>query len=221
MVPGGENGEAVNVPGILTNRRAWLLRATALAATLSIRGSAATAREAVIGGPCEGCEWVFDGLPSLLGSASRIAPPDEPGSLLTLQGVVTTPQGRPAPGVVVYAYHTDRSGIYPPGENRHGRLRGWAITDAAGRYRFDTIRPGAYPQRTIPEHIHMHVVEPGVGTYYIDDVRFDDDPLLTAAHRGTAQRGGPGLARPERRGDAWLVRRDIALGRNIPGYIPR
>ena len=91
--------------------------------------------------------------------------------------------------------------------------------DAAGRYRFETIRPGSYPGRDVPQHIHMHVIEPGRATYYIDDVMFADDPKLTAAQRRllVSGRGGDGIAMPSRTGGAWHVVRDIALGANIPG----
>lgn len=173
-------------------------------------------RKKTLGGPCEGCEWVFDDSPATLTSRARIAPATEAGAPMVIEGVVTTSRGDPAAGVIVYAYHTDQSGLYPPAGNRHGRLRGWASTDARGRYRFDTIRPGAYPQRDVPEHVHMHVIEPGVGTYYIDNLEFEDDPL-NPRRRGE-DRGGTGLMRPMRRDGVWQARRDIVLGRNIPGY---
>jgi protocatechuate 3,4-dioxygenase beta subunit len=179
---------------------------------------ATAAREPVLGGPCEGCEHVFEGQPATLDAQARIAAADEPGAALVIEGVVTKADGTPAPGIVVYAYHTDAAGIYPSGSTAHGRLRGWVRSDAQGRYRFDTIRPGAYPGRTIPQHVHMHVIEPGRGTYYIDDVVFDDDPLLTAAQRRQMLRGrgGNGLAHPARDAQgAWQVRRDIRLGANI------
>jgi protocatechuate 3,4-dioxygenase, beta subunit len=196
-------------------RRALLVSGGALVAALAARTFAA-AREPVLGGPCEGCEWVFDDQPAKLSSRARIAPPDEPGVPMVIEGVVTRAGGAPAGGIIVYAYHTDATGIYPPAGNRHGRLRGWAVTDAQGRYRFDTIRPGAYPGRSIPQHVHMHVIEPGRGTYYIDELRFTDDPLITDANRRTDERGGKGLVTPEKRGDGWYARRDIALGLNIP-----
>lgn len=203
---------------------------TLLAFTASAAAQApprVTGTEPIIGGPCEGCEAVFEGIPDDPPSTVRIAPADEPGEPLRIRGVVTDRGGRPAPGVVVYAYHTDAEGIYPRDEHlsgsaaRHGRLRAWATTDADGRYEFETILPGHYPGRDAPRHVHMHVIEPGCCTYYIDSIHFTDDPLLDeAARRDTADaRGGSGLVTP-RRGDAgsWVVERDIRLGRNVPGY---
>lgn len=196
---------------------AWLLAAAVPAA----------AREAVIGLPCEGCEAVFDGKPAQLISAARIAPTQEPGQALLLSGQVRNAAGEAVSGVIVYAYQTDRGGVYPRDARlsgaaaRHGRLRGWAATDAQGRYSFRTIRPGGYPTSDEPQHIHLHVIEPGRCTYYLGDVLFDDDPRLTAARRARQRLayGGSGIARPQ--GDArtgWRVQRDIVLGLNVPGY---
>lgn len=181
----------------------------------------AVAREPVVGGPCEGCEHVFVGRPEPLESRSRIAPASATGVPMVIEGTVRHPDGTPAPGIVVYAYQTDAGGIYPRGDTAHGALRGWAHSDANGRYGFDTIRPGAYPDSNIPQHVHMHVIEPGRVTYYIDDLVFDDDPLLTPAHRKRTAtgRGGSGLGHPVRdaRG-VWRVQRDITLGQNVPGH---
>ena len=184
--------------------------------------------EPIVGLPCEGCEAVFQGRPKTLSFMSRIAPPDEPGSPLRIEGVVRHPNGRPAPGIIVYAYQTDAQGIYPPplepqgrASKRHGKLRGWVKTDAGGRYRFETIRPGSYPGTQIPQHIHMHVIESDRCTYYIDDVAFTDDPHLTSKQlrQMTRGRGGPGVATPKQDSDGvWLVTRDISLGEKIPGY---
>jgi protocatechuate 3,4-dioxygenase, beta subunit len=195
-------------------------------------GSAeASPRERLVGGPCDGCEAVFQGRPRRIGTSARIAGPDEKGEPLVLEGTVTDAAGRAAPGIIVYAYHTDAGGEYPrvdrPGEpaaSRHGRLRGFARTDSAGRYRFETIRPAAYPGREVPQHVHMHVLEPGRCHYYIDDVLFTDDPLLTerqrSAHPG---RGGSGIvtarrARSPSGAQAWTARRDIRLGAGIDDY---
>lgn len=183
-------------------------------------------RETIVGLPCEGCEAVFDGLPARLASTARLAPPAEPGEPLRLSGIVRDADGRPRPGIVVYAYHTDRGGLYPKdprlhGEAaRHGRLRGWARTDAGGRYEFRTIRPGGYPGESVPQHVHLHVLEPGRCTYYLGDVLFDDDPRLTPAlrERERAAHGGSGIVRPLRDEDGWRARRDVVLGLGVSGY---
>lgn len=180
----------------------------------------ADAAEPVIGGPCDGCENVFIGMPDKLEAEARIAPVGEAGELMILEGEVRTAAGQLASGIVVYAHHTDANGIYPRDTTRHGRLRAWVVTDAQGRYRFITIRPGAYPDARIPQHVHLQVIEPGLGTYYIDELEFDDDPLLTTQLRQSRPgRGGAGVNHPERKPNgAWRVRRDVTLGQNIPGY---
>lgn len=188
----------------------------------------ASAREPVVGGG-EGMEAVFAGLPAEIGGSTRLAPPGEPGERMVIEGVVRDARGTAVPDIIVYAYHTDHRGVYPPAmehprgstARRHGRLRGWARSDAEGRFRFETIRPAAYPDTAIPAHVHFHVLEPGRCTYYVDDLVFDDDPLLGARERRQllTGRGGDGLGRPVRDGTGvWQVRRDIVLGARVPGY---
>jgi protocatechuate 3,4-dioxygenase beta subunit len=197
--------------------------------TLAVLAQAAQALEPVIGGPCEGCEAVFEGKPLKVPSTARIAPVGEKGEPLRLSGRVTGPDGNPRAGIIVYAYHTDALGLYPAPErssgrasDRHGRLRGWASTDATGHYSFDTIRPASYPSRDIPAHIHLHVIEPGCATYYIDEIVFSDDPLLRLPTQSEQRRarGGSGLTHPRRPAPQgpWQIVRDIRLGLNVPGY---
>lgn len=190
-------------------------------AILLLAAGCAAAHEPVIGGPCEGCELVFVGMPEEIGPVARIAPTAESGEPMVLEGTVTERAGRPVPGVIVYAYHTDAAGVYPSASTRHGRLRGWVRSDQDGDYRFDSIRPGPYPGRTTPAHVHLHVIEPGRATYWIDSVEFSDDPLLPEASRrpDPSARGGPGVVTPTRDAEGvWHVRRDIVLGHSIPGY---
>lgn len=194
---------------------------TMVALACSAGAQEPAARESIVGGPCEGCVNVFIGLPEELSSSARIAPADEPGDRMMIEGMVRDTAGSPVSGIIVYAYHTDDRGIYPDGETRHGRLRAWAKTDTQGRYLFETIRPAGYPNVRVPAHVHMHVIEPDRCTYYIDDIHFADDDRLTEAQRRRMGRGrgGPGLVTPERGQDgAWRVTRDIVLGENIPGY---
>ena len=201
------------------------LLATVFVTLLAASGSAHS-REPVVGLPCEGCEAVFEGLPQSIPTRSRIAPQGEPGQPMTVTGRVYGADGKPRSGVVIYAYQTNARGIYPVpsrssgrASDRHGSLRGWTRTGADGRYTFDTIRPASYPTRDVPAHIHMHVIEPRCATYYIDDIMFTDDPLLTAGERRRkTERAGNGIATPTRSNGRWQVTRDIRLGKNIPGY---
>jgi protocatechuate 3,4-dioxygenase beta subunit len=188
--------------------------------------SAGSAREKVVGLPCEGCEWVFTGMPDSIASSARIAPAGEPGEPMRIDGTVRDLSGHPVAGIIIYAYHTDAAGIYPRDDVhhvRHGRLRAWARSDSGGRYRFETIRPAGYPGTDLPQHVHMHVIEPGRCTYWIEDIQFDDDPRMTDGVRARlrAGRAGNGLAVPVRKDGIWLVTRDIVLGENIPGYPAR
>ena len=106
--------------------------------------SSATGHEPTVGGPCEGCEAVFQGLPLNLSPEARITPLGETGEPLQISGRVLDANGKPVRGIVVYAYQTDAEGIYPRAEGfhgqaaqRHGLLRGWAQSDGDGRYRFE------------------------------------------------------------------------------------
>lgn len=203
------------------------VRAAALLVLLAACSRADAVTTPVVGLPCEDCEVPLIGMPEALAASARLAPADEPGQRLHLAGRVTDAQGRPRPGVIVYAHQTNQQGVYPgertdqdPGARRHGRLRAWVATDAGGRYAFSTIRPGSYPGTRMPQHIHLYVIERGCALYYIDDVLFRDDPYLTpaVARRAAQGRGGPGIVTPERIADGWEATRDIVLGRGIPGY---
>ena len=171
---------------------------------------------------CEGCEAIREHSFDNLSWSTRIPPAGEPGDPMVLTGVVYQTDGKtPAPGVIVYAYHTNTGGVYPTrGDEqgwgrRHGYLRGWVKTNEKGEYRFETIRPGGYPGRTDPAHIHMIVKEPARQEYWIDEVVFEDDPRVTDRYRTAQQnRGGNGIIRLSRdQSGGWSGRRDIVLER--------
>src|SRR4029453_17529789 len=80
--------------------------------------------------------------PAQVTSTERIAEASEPGAPFVLHGTVTDPAGKLLGGVEVFAYHTDNTGLYAaPGAADPWRLKGWAVTDAQGRFEFRTIRP--------------------------------------------------------------------------------
>ena len=180
-----------------------------------------------IGGYCEGCEAIYEGMPSQLNWETRIAPASEPGEPLEASGRIYQPDGKtPAPGVILYAYHTDAHGIYPPvpgatgSTRRHGRLRGWIKTNAKGEYKFKTIKPASYPNSAIPSHIHLIVKEADKNEYYIDSFEFEDDRFLTERERARRQKvGGSGVvALTSGAGGVRVAVRDIILGLNVQNY---
>ncbi len=219
-------------------RRSFLKQTPLLAAALPLwlgagkfcgpGAEGARAQTGRVGGYCEGCEAVYLGRPREIASSVRIAPEGEPGEPLEMRGRVLRLDGKtPAPGVVLYIYHTDARGYYSPAPGaegwarRHGHLRGWVKTDARGEYAFQTIRPAAYPGRDEPAHIHAIVLEQGINEHYIDDYVFDDDPLLTPPKRARLrQSGGSGVVTLTKTGGVWKGTRDIVLGLNVPGYPP-
>jgi protocatechuate 3,4-dioxygenase beta subunit len=89
---------------------------------------------------------------------------------------------------------------------------GRCITDDEGRYRFTTIKPGAYPWRNHhnawrPAHIHLSLFGPGFVTRLVTQMYFPGDPLLAldpiyqGAPAGARERlistFSPELTRPE------------------------
>ena len=163
--------------------------------------------------PCEGCEVVRRPSPDTLGWRLAMASDDEPGARLVLDGRVLQADGRtPAPGVVLYLHQTDATGVYRRDDGGALALQGWLKTDADGRYRIETVRPGPYPSGTMPAHVHVYVGEPGRAPYYLNDVVFADDPLVTEAYRATLLDGpDPGVVSLTRTASGWRGERDFVL----------
>jgi protocatechuate 3,4-dioxygenase beta subunit len=180
----------------------------------------------IVGGPCEGCEAIFEYGNKTLAPTDTLPDFEQNTPQLKLTGVVFEKDGKtPAENVVLYIYHTDRNGVYVKQGNeegwakRHGYIRGWIQTDQAGKYTFYTFRPAAYPNRMEPEHIHITVKEPTKSAYYIDAIVFDDDPLLSEQKRNALNnRGGSAIVHPVSVDGMLTIRRDIILGLNIPEY---
>jgi len=190
---------------------------------------ATTKKERKVGGGCECCEAIFEQAPDLktLNATDTLPDFSEAGPKMLVYGTIYKKDGTtPAAGVVLYIYHTDQTGLYTATKDqtgcakRNGRLRGWIKTNNKGEYWFYTLKPAAYPNAKIPAHIHPIIKEPGLSEYYIDEYRFEGDPLLTAEEISHDEnRGGNGIIKlsPDANG-MLLCKRDIILGKNIPGY---
>lgn len=183
--------------------------------------------EKVVGGGCEGCEAVYEYGNRELNPIDTLPDFGDDGPKMKISGTIFHRDGKsPAKDVILYVYHTDQTGEYPTRGNekgwarRHGYIRGWIKTGEDGKYTFYTLRPGAYPGRQNPEHIHPTIKEPGYKEYWIDEYLFADDPILAKMEGNHQQgRGGPGIVQPVKDKDGMLiVKRDIILGLNVPGY---
>ena len=130
--------------------------------------------------------------PRILTSRARIAPAGEPGIPMVIHGRLFKPDGRSsAGGITVFAYHTDATGVYDVRANgpHSWRLKGWALTDAEGRFEFTTIRPAPYPGRTEAAHIHVSFEGPQLQRQSAG-IQFADDPLVSRADRTTSVQAG-------------------------------
>jgi len=179
----------------------------------------------LVGGPCEGCEAVFEFGNRPLSAVDTLPDFDSGADQIKISGVIYNPDGKtPAKDVILYIYHTDENGIYTPGENatgwerRHGYNRAWLKTGADGEYAFYTIRPGVYPDRGQAAHIHPTILEPNGNYYWLEDYYFEGDSLLTKEQlTPNRPRGGTsGVLSFRQQGSLWFAERDFILGENIP-----
>ncbi|RIA09659.1 protocatechuate 3,4-dioxygenase beta subunit [Flavobacteriaceae bacterium MAR_2010_72] len=188
--------------------------------------SCAESQNKPIGGPCEGCEAVYEYGNKALKAIDTIPGFKESSNKIKISGTVYKSDGKtPAKDVILYIYQTNEKGRYPSKadskgwERRHGYMRTWLKTDAKGKYTFYTSRPASYPNSTIPQHIHITVKEPDKNEYYIEDFFFSDDPLLpTNIKNRSKPRGGKGVITLAGNGPIKQAQRDIILGLHIPGY---
>jgi protocatechuate 3,4-dioxygenase beta subunit len=136
------------------------------------------------------------------GDADLTRPPgaggEAQGQRIVVHGRVLDGDGRPVPHTLVEVWQTNAAGRY-----RHARDN-WAapldpnftgagrvLTDADGRYRFLTIRPGSYPwgnhhNAWRPAHIHFSLFGRAftqrlvTQMYFPDDPMFDHDPIFNS-----------------------------------------
>jgi protocatechuate 3,4-dioxygenase, beta subunit len=188
-------------------------------------------KEIKVGGRCEGCEAIYESPFETLNETDTLPDFNEPGPKIEISGIIFQKDGKtPAPGIILYVYHTDQKGIYAKRGNetgwakQHGYIRGWMKTDKNGFYRFYTLIPASYPNSTNPKHIHPTIKEPGYSEYWIDDFVFLDDPLLPASEKTkTHPVGGSGVLRPApadtvTKDGILRATRNIILGQNVQDY---
>ncbi|HWJ90974.1 MAG TPA: hypothetical protein VNR87_07665 [Flavisolibacter sp.] len=181
-----------------------------------------------VGSGCEGCEVIYQSpIPfERLNWIDTLPDFNEKGIRLVISGTVFKSDGiTPAPGVVLYVYHTDQTGHYTNKYNEegyaghNGYIKGWVKTNERGQYKFYTLKPAPYPGTRVPAHIHPVIKEPGKNEYWIDEYLFDDDPLLTQEERRKQEgRGGSGILKPKEKNGVLYGERNIYLGKRVPNY---
>ena len=114
------------------------------------------------------------------------------GERILVTGRVLDESGRPVPCTLVEIWQANASGRYLHKADQHDapidpnfRGSGRCATDAEGRYRFVTIKPGAYPWRNHhnawrPNHIHFSLFGTGFASRLVTQMYFPGDPLLAS-----------------------------------------
>jgi protocatechuate 3,4-dioxygenase beta subunit len=112
------------------------------------------------------------------------------GQRIIVSGRVVDEDRRPVAATVVEIWQANAAGRYrhekdqwdaplDPHFGGHGRV----VTDEEGRYRFVTIRPGAYPWQNHhnawrPAHIHLSLFGPAFATRLVTQMYFPGDDLI-------------------------------------------
>lgn len=112
------------------------------------------------------------------------------GERMYVSGRVLDESGRPVADALVEIWQANASGRYRhPLDNHDAPLDpnftgcGRTLTDEHGRYRFKTIKPGAYPWRNHhnawrPAHVHFSLFGHGFVQRLVTQMYFPGDPLL-------------------------------------------
>ncbi len=111
------------------------------------------------------------------------------GERTIVTGRVLDEDGRPQPNMLIEIWQANAAGRYIHKADQHDAPLdpnffggGRCVTDAEGRYRFLTVRPGAYPwgnhdNAWRPAHIHFSLFGPSLATRLVTQMYFPGDPL--------------------------------------------
>jgi protocatechuate 3,4-dioxygenase beta subunit len=112
------------------------------------------------------------------------------GERIVVTGRVLDENGRAAPDTLIEIWQANAAGRYIHKVDQHAAPLdpnffggGRCLTDGEGRYRFLTIKPGAYPwgnhvNAWRPNHIHFSLFGPHFATRLVTQMYFPGDPLL-------------------------------------------
>ncbi len=114
------------------------------------------------------------------------------GERIIVTGTVRDGGGRTVPNALIEVWQANAAGRYIHQRDQHPAPldpnftgAGRVLTDAEGRYRFMTVKPGAYPWRNHtnawrPAHIHLSVFGRAFTERLVTQMYFPGDPLFSA-----------------------------------------
>ncbi len=112
------------------------------------------------------------------------------GERIVVSGRVLDEAGRPVRGALIEVWQANAAGRYLHKNDQHDAPLdanfsgcGRAFTDSDGRYKFLSIKPGAYPWKNHhnawrPAHIHFSIFGDGLLSRLVTQMYFPGDPLL-------------------------------------------
>ena len=112
------------------------------------------------------------------------------GERIIVTGRVVDEAGRPVSGVLIEIWQANAAGRYIHKTDQHPAPLdpnffggGRCVSDAEGRYRFLTVKPGAYPWGNHPNawrpaHIHFSLLGSSIASRLVTQMYFPGDPLF-------------------------------------------
>jgi protocatechuate 3,4-dioxygenase beta subunit len=112
------------------------------------------------------------------------------GERIVVSGRVLGSDGRPVPETLIEIWQANAAGRYRHANDQHPAPldpnftgAGRCLTDSEGRYRFVSVKPGAYPWRNHPNawrpaHIHLSVFGRAFTDRLVTQMYFPGDPLF-------------------------------------------